>query len=110
MSAVLLIGVSLHSLLLMTFVSFPSPSSILTHSIPPCYCELYLSTVMKYPCSASRGGRTRSKCHMTSITLFTCHSAITPGGAWLGTVLVQLVHSIAGVWWEKYGTFDSQEQ
>ena len=37
----------------------------------------------------TRGGRTRSKCHMTSITLFTCHSAITPGGAWLGTVLVQ---------------------
>ena len=57
----------------------------------------------------TRGGRTRSKCHMTLITLFTCHSAITPGGAWLGTVLVQLVHSIAGVWWEKYGTFDSQE-
>ena len=33
-----------------------------------------------------------------------------PGGAWLGTVLVQLVYSTAGVWWEKYGTFDSQEQ
>ena len=60
--------------------------------------------------SGSRGGRTRSKCHMTSITLFTCHSAIMQGGAWLGTVLVQLVHSTAGVWWEKYGTFDSQEQ
>ena len=64
----------------------------------------------KYGLAKLRGGRTRSKCHMTSITLFTCHSAITQGGAWLGTVLVQLVHSTAGVWWEKYGTFDSQEQ
>ena len=68
--------------------------------------RLYMYSNLVVP----RGGRTRSKCHMTSITLFTCHSAITPGGAWLGTVLVQLVHSTAGVWWEKHGTFDSQEQ
>jgi len=28
-----------------------------------------------------------AKCHMTLITLLMCHSAITSGGVWLGTVL-----------------------
>ena len=47
------------------------------------------------------GGRTRSKCHMTSITLLTCHSAITSGGAWLGTVLAstQYSGSVVGKVW-----------
>ena len=48
-----------------------------------------------------QGGRTRSKCHMTSITLLTCHSAITSGGAWLGTVLAstQYSGSVVGKVW-----------
>ena len=46
--------------------------------------------------------RTGSKRHMTSITLLTCHSAITSGGAWLGTVLASTQYRGSVVW-----TFDS---
>ena len=53
------------------------------------------------PGAAGGRGRTRSKCHMTSITLLTCHSAITSGGAWLGTVLASTQYggSVVGKVW-----------